>query len=435
MKTTNSASVSVCILGAGFNTSNLGVSALASGAVRCILNQYPDAGISLLDYARVPASHDFRSGDRGINIPLMNIRYSWRLYLANNIATLLLLAFICKFIPSRALRQTISARNRILQHILKTDMFASLAGGDSFSDIYGLNRLLYVSLPQLLVIFMGGNLIQLPQTIGPFRNRMARGIARYILRRSRQVYVRDRRGLAEVESLLGTHSTASRCRFAYDVAFALEPAAPAGTGNSAIISNSPVIGLNVSGLLFMGGYSGDNMFGLKCSYVDLVRELVEAFIEKHNAVVLLVPHVFGTSSESDARASHVVYDALKERYGPCIRMVECELSAGEVKYVIGQCDYFIGARMHACIAAVSQCVPALAIAYSNKFIGVMESVGGASFVADARVMTNREIVQMAEQGYESRTAARSLLAQNMPIVKHSVLQIFGAIAQATGSAA
>ena len=46
-----------------------------------------------------------------------------------------------------------------------------------------------------------------------------------------------------------------------------------------------------------------------------------------------------------------------------------------MKYLIGQCDFFVGSRMHSCIAAVSQCVPAVSIAYSDKFIGVMATLG------------------------------------------------------------
>ena len=45
------------------------------------------------------------------------------------------------------------------------------------------------------------------------------------------------------------------------------------------------------------------------------------------------------------------------------------------KAVIGQCDFFIGSRMHACIAALSQGVPCVGVAYSMKFAGVFDTVG------------------------------------------------------------
>jgi colanic acid/amylovoran biosynthesis protein len=60
-----------------------------------------------------------------------------------------------------------------------------------------------------------------------------------------------------------------------------------------------LIGINVSGLLLMGGYTHNNMFGLKTDYACLMREIIGYFVREHQANVLLVPHVFGDDPESD----------------------------------------------------------------------------------------------------------------------------------------
>ncbi len=65
-------------------------------------------------------------------------------------------------------------------------------------------------------------------------------------------------------------------------------------------------------------------------------------------------------------------------------MVNREYDQYEIKGVIGLCDFFIGSRMHACIAALSQRVPTIGVAYSKKFSGVFESIGLGDMVIDAR---------------------------------------------------
>ena len=42
--------LSVCLLGASFRTSNLGVSALAAGAIKALFVQFPGADLKILDY-------------------------------------------------------------------------------------------------------------------------------------------------------------------------------------------------------------------------------------------------------------------------------------------------------------------------------------------------------------------------------------------------
>src|SRR5260370_8273194 len=121
----------------------------------------------------------------------------------------------------------------------------------------------------------------------------------------------------------------------------------------------------------MGGYTHKNMFGLKDDYNELMKRLIEFFIHSRGTTVLLVPHVFGgveDNSESDSVACETVYRSLQPVYGNKILLVSGRYDQNEIKYIIGMCDFFVGSRMHACIAALSQSIPVLAISYTAKFI-------------------------------------------------------------------
>jgi len=424
----SSSEVKICLLGVEPTNSNLGVRALTAGSIACILHQYPAAEISLLDYAKEGGMISFRVGETTVPLRLVNIRFSKKFYAKNHIVRLIAAASLSKLTPTKKLRRALIRRNPWLQHIDDVDLVASIAGGDSFSDVYGLERLLYVSLPQILALWAGKRLILLPQTLGPFKSWLAQTIAKYIMKRAEAVYSRDHAGVKLGEQMLGANGDARKLRFCYDVGFALDPMPPQRVDVVGLElpprPASRLVGLNVSGLLFMGGYSRRNMFGLKVEYQKLVYDLIDFLVEQKKANVLLVPHVFGQHNESDATVCGRLYEALKDKYAGKIGWVRGSYNQSEIKHVIGTCDFFIGSRMHACIAAISQLVPAVCIAYSDKFVGVMETIGIESMVADARRLSVSEILQMVEESFEHRAITRQLLKRKIPEVKTAVLNLF-----------
>jgi colanic acid/amylovoran biosynthesis protein len=174
---------SVLLLGARYGTGNLGVDALLSGSIHSLLRCNPGAEIAVLDFGREEGVFRVPHDGSEVEVRLINLRFSWKLWLRNNGFRMLILALLLRAIPVPSLRRWSLARNPELAEIEEASVALSLAGGDSFSDIYGFRRLLYVSLPQLLVLAMGRPLVLLPQTLGPFKAGWARWIGRFILRR------------------------------------------------------------------------------------------------------------------------------------------------------------------------------------------------------------------------------------------------------------
>ncbi len=426
-------SLRFCLLGASFETSNMGVGALTAGTLESILTSHPDAEITLLDYGKESKTYLFKSSRGDVPVRLLNIRFSKKFYLKNNIAYLIFLALLLKIIPGKKIRSFIIRRNSWLEYIDRADVVTSIAGGDSFSDIYGFGRLIYVALPQILVLLLNKKLILLPQTYGPFTGRAARAIARFILNRSHTIYSRDHEGLREVEDLTNNRNINSKLHFCHDVGFVVAPDRPSHSGFDILSlpddKAKQLVGLNVSGLLFMGGYSKKNMFGLKSNYAELIYDLIHYMIEVKSVPLVLVPHVFGsgTNSESDSAVCELIYRELRPRYPQMLFLASGRFNQSEIKYIIGQCDFFIGARMHACIGALSQCIPAIGIAYSKKFKGVFETVGMESLIADPRLSIKDEVLQIIDAAYDNRLQLRSILKQRIPEAKQNVFDIFKSI--------
>jgi len=306
----------ICLLGASFDTGNMGVSALAASTVQCIVKTFPDAEIFLLNYGESDGFFDLELATGTVHLELINTSFSKRIWRFNHYLWQFLLAVLYRLLAWRALRNKIVKKSKYLQAIVESDVCLDISAGDSFSDIYGLYVFLYVSSYKLLVLLLGKRLVLLPQTYGPFKRRTAKVVARYILKRAAVTYSRDRVGMEYVRDLLNRRHGHEKVRFAPDVAFVLQPDEPdhidIGSLESLRTEYSTVVGLNISGLLLNGGHTRDNMFGLKADYRELVYSIIKLFLKNERSLVLLLPHVFHPPGnvESDSEACMQVYSAM-----------------------------------------------------------------------------------------------------------------------------
>jgi polysaccharide pyruvyl transferase WcaK-like protein len=426
-KKNDNTSKTVILLGASFETNNLGVSALVCGAVSSICNSFPEAKILLLDYGIKKSTKKVVINCGIKEVEKVNIRFSKKIYHYNNIAFLILLAITYKLIPYFFLKNKIIKTNKIISTIVNANIIGSIAGGDSFSDIYGFERLIYTSLPQILVLLLGKKLVLLPQTYGPFKSLLSKIIARYIIRRSAKIYSRDFEGIRRVRELIkNNHKGISFC---YDLGFVMEPKIeairiPHWLNNR--LNKFTIIGLNISGLLYIGGYQKNNMFGLNVNYRELINNIIQYFIDNRDTRIALVPHVFGGNKiiESDFAASKEIYCSIKSIFKDKIFLVEEKYDQHEIKAIIGNCKFFVGSRMHSCIAALSQYIPAIGLAYSYKFMGVYKSIGIEDLVIDLCETNEKTALLKLDKLYKTKDKISNRLKENIPGAKRSVMSLF-----------
>ena len=419
----------ICLLGASFDTGNLGVSALAESSIKIILKRWPDAEIVLLGTGSTDGEHCLKLSGREIRVKIERMRFCKNVFQRSHFCVLLLNALLLRVLPFRSFGKVLSAINPYVRTLVETDRVFDITGGDSFSDIYGLRRfLIYGFLQKWLITQFGKELILLPQTYGPCTRPITRRMAKSVLKRASVVYARDNESVEYVRMLLDNRNINGKLRFMPDVAFVLDSNEPetieVGSLNNIRNKSSIVVGLNISGLLFNGGYTQENMFGLKTNYRELIDSVVDSLMKDERILVLLVPHVLAPSRtvEDDPNACRQLYDKLIEKYPGRIFLTRGNYNHNNIKYIIGLCDFFIGSRMHACIAALSQSIPAVGIAYSKKFQGVFESVGLGDCVADAyQCGNNSELLSIVEAAFEKRDQTRKHLDRVIPEIKAEIL--------------
>lgn len=279
------------------------------------------------------------------------------------------------------------------RELAECDFIIDISAGDSFTDIYGRFRILSNLLSKAGVFWAQKPLVFGPQTIGPFNHPIWRFFSYQMMRWTYLVTTRDQFSTDQIASL----ELGDKVIEATDVAMRL----PFVKSASSDVSK-PTAGINVSGLLFNGGYTGKNMFDLNVDYSDVIRRII-AELSSVGAEVHLVGHV--NSQENAVEDDYRVCDTLFNEF-PNIKLAPRFKNPCEAKSYISGLDFFAGARMHACIAAFSSGVPVVPMAYSRKFEGLFGTLGYHR-VVDCKTESAQTIVDVVVSGFQNRAALRA----------------------------
>lgn len=420
----------VCLLGCSFETGNFGVAALAASLVSITQRTNPNAKITLLIPNKVDTERTIYVAGAPITVKSVAYRRSPLSSFDKNVFAITALSWLA-LIPF--LRSWAVARSPILALLDSADFIGDIHGGDSFSDIYGLRRFKRGCQPLHWIRRLGKPLCMLPQTYGPFKSSGANKLAKQILCYARTLRARDRESQALALSLSGKDSVA----VIPDVAFCLEPISRSDGYPEAIFADptKPLIGLNVSGLLFSGGYTRDNMFGLKLDYAAFSRRLAARLLSETDCNILLVPHTVSAPAavEDDRTACYAVREAVRNGNEGRVRVSDGDYDQSELKSLIGRCSFFIGGRMHACIAALSQGIPTVGVAYSKKFRGVFETAGRSEWVLPAMELDESAALDFVFERIESSKAAHVELSSQMETLRSIIYADFAELMGGRGA--
>jgi polysaccharide pyruvyl transferase WcaK-like protein len=433
-KHSNDDTAKICFFSAFPEFGNMGCNALTVSLMKLFTDRNPAAKFFFLHRLRYPVSKKIIISGKEVEMELVNCRLTPKSKIHENLFWIFLVILVYRLLPVKKLRNLICASTPWINVLVNADIIGTHFYGDSFSDIYGFKRLFDYSLLCSTAILFGKKIVLFPQTYGPYTSWLSKKIAYFIILHSSHVLARDKDGYEYVTQFLGRNKKNISIRFCPDLAFILEsilPEKPSITPSIQPSDNDPLLGINISGLLYNGGYSGDNMFGLSCNYKEAMHSLVNTFLKKTNAHILLVPHVFADADnvESDNEACREIFKTISDAKSGRIHLITEKYNQNEIKGIIGQCDFFIGARMHACIAALSQGIPAVGIAYSKKFLGVFETVGVRNMVVDARQLSADELINQCMIHYKNREEARNVLGETLPHAKSLLIETINTIIQ------
>jgi len=289
-------------------------------------------------------------------------------------------------------------------------------GGDILTEDYGFPFSHFVNL--LFAILLDKPVIICAESIGPFKKGWKLYIVRYVLNRVKLITLREERSLKHLQEL-GVNKPP--IYVTADVAFTLEPASDQRikeiSAKERINGSMPLIGISVSKIVSNYGFPElKNRKDKYDEYVKLMSKVIDYLVDTLNATIVFVPHVIGPGDNDDRIVADDIYKLIKIK--DKVISIKEEYTPEELKGIIGQCDLFIGARMHATIASTSMLVPTVAIAYSDKTHGIIgKMLGYEAYVLDVKDLSYDKLISKIDNAWKNRDEIKKDLETKIPDIK------------------
>lgn len=301
------------------------------------------------------------------------------------------------------LKTLIKGENKAKQIFEKADFILDIGQGDSFADIYGEHRFRIIDRIHMMARKYKKPYCILPQTIGPFKDKMIAHQAHESIANASSCMARDRQSYDYVIKNVAEQKNIAEY---IDVAFYMP------YEKIEQESGFTHIGLNISSLLWNGGYTQNNQFGLKCDYKKLVKDIIDYFLSLKHTKVHLIPHVVGAERtiENDYAVSYDLWRSYNNRN---LILAPLALSPIDIKDYIAGMDFFMGARMHATIGAFSSGVPVVPMAYSRKFNGLFVDTLQYDAMVDMKTDADDIILSKVKMAFQNKEMLKQTIEQRM----------------------
>lgn len=275
--------------------------------------------------------------------------------------------------------------------------------GDGFSDIYNPKGVFWNTLIKQIANRSKAKLILLPQTYGPFHSALLERQAASAIKHASLVLSRDVLSTEYVKQITGIVP-----KTVTDLAFSLPFSKPQKNRDGILR-----IGINVSGLLWKGGFYKDNQFGLTVNYREYIEAIIENLSHWSNTEIHLIPHVIENIQGSND-GDLFVNDYLAEKY-PILIKAPAFSDPINAKNYIAKMDIVTAARMHATVDSFSAGVPVIPFAYSRKFEGLYSSLGYDCLVDGCKETTNGAI-QKTLNYIQDRDKLKKLIPDGLELI-------------------
>lgn len=293
-----------------------------------------------------------------------------------------------------------------LQAYRQADLVIDLSG-DMLTEDYGAHVAISHYIPLLNAILLDCPLFICAQSVGPFR--WTRHLARWIFKRARAITLREEISFEYLESI----GIDPRSAFlTADMAFLLPKSPDARVDDilaqeGIFVGHTSMVGISVSRILekkyeITRGVN-DKVF------IQLMAEVLDDFAKMHDVKIVFIAHVTGPTEVKNDR---LISQQIVRKMSSEAHVIRGNYRSDELKGIIGRCTVFIGARMHANIAALSSSIPVLALSYSHKTHGIMEALGQKKWVIPGEQITESHLAFMIKKLWKQRHSVAETLRES-----------------------
>ncbi len=378
---------------------NKGDAALRLGGLPSLKQYIPDAEFTITTPFPEIDSKIYKDGDvvKSIDSPLkaMNVIIRCSLWKIFNGYLGLKYSFIDNFLNVDK-----------IGHFLNSDVVIDISG-DGISEITGFRGTIYHFLYIWVAVILNKPTIVYAQSVGPFR--ITKPLAKYLLNKVDLITLR---GKISYDYLQKMSITEPPMYLTADLAFLMPPAQVE----------------KIDEIFSYYGIEGDSFIGVSVGnfiakhfvsyneFVELLAKSVDYMVEELHSTVIFIPHATGPKIELDDRFIAVdIYKILRNKNK--VILIQDDYTPQEMKGIIGQCDIFIGARTHACIAALSMGVPIINISFHHKSTEIMELFGLERNVLSVKELNYEDLISKINETWVHKEEIKIKLLSKIGEVK------------------
>lgn len=284
-------------------------------------------------------------------------------------------------------------------------------GGITFVD--GREKFLIYNVASILpALFMKVPVFKCAQALGPFKNPINRITAKMFLPKMDTIVSRGRITHEHLQTLKLKNVVAGA-----DYAFSLditpeEKVLAEDELDKEFFNGKKVVGVSPSVVM----QKKADAAGMEYSsiIIDFINRLT-----KDGYRVVLLPHSVRSNTEkthnNDLPLCRDIYTQLKNKDE--VYFVDKELDSQILRYIIGECDFFIASRFHAMVSSLAMKVPTIVIGWSHKYKEVLEMFELEEWAFGQDKLSQQYLHDEFVRLVKNEKQVRTKLEKHLPTVK------------------
>lgn len=422
--------IGLCALPMGTMERQLGNMAIFIPMIKTLKNESPNAHIS----TSLQLSENFC---RHYGIASLKYRSLYEPRVRSGVISLLDYIRTCTwhyFTKHLKLNMKFLITGKKLREFIDADVILDFSG-DTYGDMGHPVHLLKHSLDILTAVVLEKPVYMFAQSPGPFSTKFRSFVAKKVLNKVALISVREPMAYETLQQAgIKAPVIMTACP-----AFLFERA-PAAKVKQILLSEGisrkdrPLVGMTITGFNVSRELISEDKYKESREESELgpLVAVLEYLLQKLKVNVLLIPHVFRTDkfgkliAGPDTKITEQLCQMVNGgecKYGDKLKVLKGIYGPSETKGIIGQCDLFIGGRLHAGVSALSQNIPTVLLGYGLKHYGFARLVGQERYVSNnfGGKINAQDIISKIEDAWNNRENISSEIRSRMPKVRQLAL--------------
>jgi colanic acid/amylovoran biosynthesis protein len=374
---------------------NLGGPSLLPATIKVLNRAFQNAEYTFIS----PTSEDLQLSSL-YGIKIIPVTGMWRLFIPA-----LIKALIGISLGTPNIRQAVES-------FRSTDLVIHI-WGIWFADTLGKNRFV-TRLNQSTYFFVAKLFrkifVKYTSDLGPFNSRWNRFFAKLCLGKATDLIIARNEITRQRLLELGITTPIRVCP---DTGFLLESRSTNFAERLVVIKKQqPLVGMSVS-------YQAARQSGDSVVYIINMAKLADHIVNTIGATILFFPNEISENENLDDRVC--VTETIKrlENKGNVL-CIDDDLTASELKGIIGQCDINVASRYHTIVASLSQNIPVLVIGWHDKYLGLLRLVNQEDFLFDVKSLSVDDIKIKFDHLWNTRKLREVEIDEKLPEILDAI---------------